>query len=146
MTDIDFYILDQEEPLARERLACRLAEKVYKLGRSVHIHTESLSASQQLDNLLWTFRDGSFVPHALAEQASEPPASSSAAPVTISHDHEPQQHTDVLINLAADVPLFFSRFDRVTEIVGQQDKAAGRERFRFYRDRGYPLKSHNISA
>jgi DNA polymerase-3 subunit chi len=145
MTDIDFYILDNDKPLAREQMACRLAEKIYRLGRKVHIHTASASDSQQLDELLWTFREGSFVPHALAGQgttiASEP-----LAPVIISHDDDPQQHSDVLINLAAKVPLFFSRFDRVTEIIGQQDKTAGRERFRFYRDRGYPLKSHTISA
>jgi len=139
MTDIDFYILDNDKPQGRELMACRLAEKIYKLGRKIHIHTESASDSKTLDELLWTFRDGSFVPHNIAGQATD-------AAVIIGHGDEPQQHNDVLINLATDVPLFFSRFERVTEIIGQQDKAAGRERFRFYRDRGYPLKSHPISA
>ena len=139
MTDIDFYILDNDKPQGRELMACRLAEKIYKLGRKIHIHTESASDSKTLDELLWTFRDGSFVPHNIAGQAAD-------AAVIIGHGDEPQQHSDVLINLASDVPLFFSRFERVTEIIGQQDKAAGRERFRFYRDRGYPLKSHPISA
>ena len=139
MTDIDFYILDNDKPQGRELMACRLAEKIYKLGRKIHIHTESASDSKTLDALLWTFRDGSFVPHNIAGQATD-------AAVIIGHGDEPQQHNDVLINLATDVPLFFSRFERVTEIIGQQDKAAGRERFRFYRDRGYPLKSHPISA
>jgi len=145
MTDIDFYILDNDKPQGRELMACRLAEKVYKLGRTVFIHTGSPGASQRLDDLLWTFREGSFVPHALAEPAPEQ-TSTPVAPIIISHAYEPQQHSDVLINLASDVPLFFSRFERVSEIIGQQDKAAGRERFRFYRDRGYPLKSHTISA
>ena len=141
MTDIDFYILDNDPPLGREKMACRLAEKIYKLGRTVFIHTDSATDSQKLDDLLWIFRDGSFVPHALAGQTAGMPA-----PVIISHDDKPHTHTDVLINLSTEVPLFFSRFDRVTEIIGQQDKATGRERFRFYRDRGYPLKSHNISV
>jgi len=146
MTDIDFYILDTDLPLGREKMACRLAEKVYRLGRSVFIHTASAADSRRLDDLLWTFRDGSFVPHAVTDQAAEAPEAESAAPVIISHDETPLYLSDVLINLSVEVPLFFSRFDRVTEIIGEQDKASGRERFRFYKDRGYPLKSHNISA
>jgi DNA polymerase-3 subunit chi len=140
MTDIDFYILTSEAPQAREIMACRLAEKVYKLGRPVHIHTSSSAESQALDQLLWTFRAGSFVPHAIADAGGGTPAE----PVVITHDVEPEQNTDVLINLGDTVPLYFSRFKRVSEIVSGRDRTAGRERFRFYRDRGYPLKSHNI--
>ena len=143
MTDIDFYILDNDMPLGRERMACRLAEKVYRLGRSVFIHTASATDSHRLDDLLWTFRDGSFVPHALAGQAMEP--SEAVTPVMIGHDENTPEFSDVLINLSSEVPLFFSRFERVTEIIGLLDKASGRERFRFYRDRGYPLKSHTIA-
>ena len=63
----------------------------------------------------------------------------------IGHDENTPEFSDVLINLSSEVPLFFSRFERVTEIIGLLDKASGRERFRFYRDRGYPLKSHTIA-
>ena len=140
MTDIDFYILASEAPHAREIMACRLAEKVYKLGRTVHIHTSSAADSQALDQLLWTFRAGSFVPHTLVANDQD----DMAAPVVIGHAIEPKQNTDVLINLGDSVPLFFSRFNRVSEIITDREKTAGRERFRFYRDRGYPLKSHKI--
>jgi DNA polymerase-3 subunit chi len=140
MTDIDFYILASEAPHAREIMACRLAEKVYKLGRTVHIHTSSAAESQALDQLLWTFRAGSFVPHTLAANDRD----DMATPVVIGHAIEPKQNTDVLINLGDSVPLFFSRFNRVSEIITDREKTAGRERFRFYRDRGYPLKSHKI--
>ena len=136
MTDIDFYILAGEAPRAREIMACRLAEKVYKLGR-----TGSAAESQALDQLLWTFRAGSFVPHTLADADHQ---SDAVAPVVISHAAEPEANTDVLINLGDTVPLFFSRFNRVSEIITDREKEAGRERFRFYRDRGYPLKSHNV--
>lgn len=141
MTDIDFYILAGEAPHARELMACRLAEKVYKLGRTVHIHTNSTSEAQALDQLLWTFRAGSFVPHSLADNNHE---SDATAPVVIGHTAETGTNADVLINLGDTVPLFFSRFNRVSEIITDQGKEAGRERFRFYRDRGYPLKSHNM--
>ena len=68
--------------------------------------------------------------------------------VTIGHDWEPEGECEVLINLDSDVPLFFSRFERVAEILDQdpQTRQKGRERYRFYRDRGYDLNTHEIDA
>ena len=56
------------------------------------------------------------------------------------------ENWDVMINLAPDVPGFFSRYARVAEVIDSDParREAGRERFRFYRDRGYELKTHNI--
>jgi DNA polymerase-3 subunit chi len=143
MTKVDFYILQQQHGEARARFACRLAEKAWQQGNKVYIHTESAEQSQRLDEMLWTFRAGSFVPHSLDEDAS-----ADASPIHIGHTGEPQHHDQVLINLAPEVPLFFSRFERVAELVDQSDecRTQGRERFRFYRDRGYPLDNHTINA
>ncbi len=140
MTHIDFYILASSQPQGRERLACRLAEKVYRLGHRLYIHTADPTQSQLLDELLWTFRPGSFVPHEL--QGGD------EAPVRIGHDAEKGEDAEVLINLAREVPLFFSRYERVAEIVdpSPEHRPPGRERFRFYRDRGYTLRTHDISA
>jgi len=142
MTRIDFYVLDQAEPQGRERFACRLAEKAYKLGNKVFIHTTDEQQAQAVDDLLWSFRAGSFVPH------SRRPEDAATAPVMIAAAGEPEQTTDVLINLADEVPLFFSRFLRVAEVVDGQDEVrrAGRERFKFYRERGYDLESHPIHS
>ncbi len=138
MTHVDFYILADDQPRERERLACRLAEKVYKLGHRLYIHTTGPAHTQLLDELLWTFRAGSFVPHEL--DAGE------AAPVHIGHDPDNPVPADVLINLDTEVPLFFSQYERVAEIVDQDPavRQAGRSRYRFYRDRGYTLKTHEI--
>lgn len=143
MTRVDFYILEQAQAEARARFACRLAEKAWQQGNRVYIHTGSAELSRRLDEMLWTFRAGSFVPHAL-DDATE----ADSVAVHIGHGEEPQHHDQVLINLAPDVPLFFSRFERVVEVVDQdaQARQQGRERFRFYRDRGYPLENHSISA
>ncbi len=142
MTDIDFYILNSDQPLAKELMACRLAEKVYKLGRNVQIHTHSAEQGDKINQLLWTFRSGSFVPHNLADQIENEQI---IEPVIISHGEALPHHTDVLINLTNEVPLIFSRFERVSEIIPANEKTSGRERFKFYRDRGYPLKSHKIN-
>jgi len=143
MTKVDFYILEQPHSEARARFACRLAEKAWQQGNRVYIHTDSAEQSQRLDELLWTFRAGSFVPHALDEATD-----ADATPIHIGHGSEPHHHDQVLINLAPEVPLFFSRFERVAEVVGHEEecRAQGRERFRFYRDRGYPLENHTITA
>jgi DNA polymerase-3 subunit chi len=139
VTRIDFYILRSDQPMERLRTACRIAEKAFLLGHDVHIHTADPALSQRMDELLWTFRDRSFVPH---EVEPEDPAQ---WPVTIGHAREPEPRA-VLINLAEAVPPFFGRFERVAEVVDAQPevKAAGRARYRFYRERGYPLHHHDL--
>ena len=142
MTQIDFYLLQPGAPGNRWMLACRLAEKAYQQGRRVHLQVDSEADARYMDQLLWTFRDGSFVPHGLAGQADP-----RRTPVIIGHGETAGDQQEVLINLAAEVPPFFSRFERVAETLDQEQASldAGRRRFRFYRDRGYPLQHHDIS-
>jgi DNA polymerase-3 subunit chi len=143
MTRIDFYILSQQHAEARQRFACRLAAKAWQQGHRVYIHTEGPEQSRRLDELLWTFNTDSFIPHSLDDDAA-----ADTVPVHIGHSGDPQHHDEVLINLAPEVPLFFSRFERVIELVDphEETRRQGRERFRFYRDRGYPLENHTINA
>jgi len=142
MTRVDFYILPSDTPRQRALLACRLAEKAYQQQLQVYIHAASDQDSRELDDLLWTFRQGSFIPHALAGVAE-----ADRPPVLIGHDSEPptDQH-EVLINAAHDIPDFFGRFERVTELVDQQPDRLqqARERYTFYRERGYELHSHKL--
>ena len=138
---VDFYILSDSAPDARERLSCRLAEKAYKMGHRVYVHAESPAQAQRLDELLWTFRDGSFVPHALGADRTDPP------PPILIGSGETADEADLLITLSPTVPPFFERFARVAEIVDQNEdsRRAGRERFRFYRERGLEPQSHSLS-
>ena len=140
MTRVDFYVLGSSSDNARLNFACRLTEKVFNLGQRVFIHNPSQTLSATLDELLWTFKAGAFVPHAVAEQAN-------GEPVVLSHATEPGEGDwDVLINMADEVPEFFSRYHRVAEVVDKETRRrdAGRERFRFYRERGYELHTHNV--
>lgn len=144
MTRIDFYIVDRPADDARLLLACRLAEKAVDQNYEVLINTATESESFRLDELLWTFSQGSFLPHRLL--GSTGPANEGEH-VLIGCGQEPGDvRSDLLINLAPGVPPFFSRFARVAEVVGAEDenKAAGRERFRYYRDRGYELQTHQV--
>jgi len=145
MTRVDFYILPDSTANGRELFACRLAEKIYRLGHTLYLHTESQQQAKKVDDLLWSYKQGSFLPHAIEGESQQ-----ASPPILIGHNDQtpsdPHSHSEVLINLAPTVPGFFSRFERVAELINQADelKAQGRERFKFYRDRGYPLESHKI--
>lgn len=138
MTRVDFYILSQADSAAREWLACRLTEKAWRLGHRIYVHSDSDTQGQRVDELLWRFRVDAFVPHSAA--ADRP------GPVHVGWGADPGDHHDVLINLALTVPAFYSRFERVTELVCQQAEvlAASRENWKFYQQRGYPLQSHRL--
>ncbi len=142
MTRIDFYIIDSEQHTSRSLLACRLAEKAYSLKNQIYIFTGDESQTKQVDDLLWTYRAGSFVPH--QQLATEGVLD---CPVVIGHAEAPEGLNQVLINLDTAVPMFFSRFERVVEIVNQDEsqRQQARERFKFYRDRGYDLHTHNLN-
>ena len=143
MTRVDFYIQDNADHLAQQRLACRIADKAFGKSNQVYVHTNDTQQSEQLDQLMWTFQDGSFLPHCLINSPE-----SAETPVLIGHDHEPEQKTDVLINLADEVPGFFSRFDRIVELVAgdESTREKARQRYKFYRDRGYAIETHNLAS
>lgn len=143
MTRVDFYLTQTSLRNQVLNTACRLAEKASRQGHHIFIHTDDETQAQQMNELLWTFRQTSFVPHALIEAGETPSANDK---IVIGHDHDPQFKHDVMINLAASIPDFFSRFERVAEIVSgdESQRSEARERFKFYRDRGYELSTHDI--
>lgn len=141
MTKIDFYVLKTADSANRQVFACRLAEKAYQQGHHVYIHTGSPEESQQINETLWSFRADSFVPHELHQHADH-----EDCPVLIGHDSNPPRLMDVLINLNPQQPLFFSQFERLAEIVDDNNdiKQSGRQRYQFYKQRGYQLDTHHI--
>lgn len=141
-TRVTFYVLEATDPTARLDFACRLAEKAYRLRHRVHAHLESSAMAREFDERLWTFRQGSFVPHEILGDA--PPES----PVTIGISTEPAGGGDVLINLGREVPAFYRRFARVTEIIdGTADgRQAGRTRHQHYRQAGLAPETRRIDG
>lgn len=141
MTRVDFYILQPGAAGNRYTLACRLAEKAVQQQRRVLISVTSDEELRHMDRLLWTWREQSFIPHGILGMVD-----TALNPVLINTGPDPEEEHDVLINLRAEIPDYFSRFERVAECIDQDEtqKAASRERYRFYRDHGYPLNSHQI--
>jgi DNA polymerase-3 subunit chi len=139
MAQVDFYVLDRVDEHARHTLACKLAEKAWRLENSIHIHTMSREDAERLDKLLWTFRDGSFVPHELV-------GGDTGAPVTIGYGSVNAEPRDLLITLCDDIPPFADSFPRVAELVTSEEtcRAKSRKRYASYRDQGHTLNTYKI--
>ena len=136
MTTIDFYT-HVEDRLA---VAARLAVKAVAAHGSVRVVTPDAATTDALDRLLWTTPATGFVPHCRMDSKV-----ASETPIWIDHRPDHAEPAAVLVNLCAEPPPFFSRFERLAEIVGVDDAQAGRDRYRFYRERGYELRAHDMS-
>ncbi len=145
MKQVDFYLISNRVTDARYKLASRLANKLQKMQQSCLVITDNPQATSELDRVMWSFNDSSFLAHdSLAELT---PASkvhigdhNSVSPIVLERQH------DVLINLSADVPMFNHHFERIAEIVEADDdaKASARKRYKSYQAEGFELKMHNI--
>jgi DNA polymerase III subunit chi len=138
MTRIDFHthVGDALE------YACRLLRKVHAAGQQVVV-TADAARLRALDERLWTFEALAFIPHCGLDSPQ-----AAHTPVIFATELERAPHHHVLLNLGPAVPPQFARFDRLLEVVGDapDELAAGRERYRFYRDRGYTLNTHRPGA
>ena len=139
MTQVDFYVVKSSGAEARLSVAARLAEKALGRGHRVFINCESRGQLDTLDDYLWRFKPSSFVPHC-------PASSDTEERVVLGFEDAPGSHNDVLINLAFAPPSFFARFERVAEVVTQDEDSlqALRDAWRHYKDRGYPLTKHDL--
>ena len=141
MTKADFYNLAGQTRHDQWFFTCRLAEQLQQKKRRVLIQVGSKEDAEELDRMLWEFRPDAFVPHALLNAEDAP----SDCPVSIGWQNDPGDHHDVMINLCPELPVFFSRFQRLAEVIVQEDAVLEYPRlhYRFLKDRGYPLKYHD---
>lgn len=141
---VDFYVLAADDAHARLTFACRIAEKVCLAGQRLYIWVEDAAALQALDELLWTFGDGSFVAHETYADAAQ----WQDTPVLLGQTAQPAGSFDVLLNLGATVPAAADTAARVVEIIdaNPQRRHTGRERFRHYRERGVEPATHHIGS
>ncbi|KVO10483.1 DNA polymerase III subunit chi [Burkholderia ubonensis] len=134
MTRIDFHT-NVGDSLA---YACRLLRKAYQAGQPVVVLAEP-ARLRALDERLWTFSPLDFIPHCGIDSWH-----AADTPIVLTAELDKAPHHQVLLNLGAAVPAQFARFERLLEVVGNEpaELNAGRERYRFYRDRGYALNNY----
>ena len=138
MTRIDFYTHVQD----KLPVAIHLIGKAWDRGLNVWVRVVNDTTATRLDQELWTHATEGFIPHCKSDHAlaKETPVIIDAAAMEPCTDQ-------VLINLHPERPEYFSRFERLIEIVSldDQDCKQARERFVFYRDRGFEIHSHDLS-
>jgi DNA polymerase-3 subunit chi len=139
MKNIFFYILAESEPSDQTTFACRLTEKVYKQGRNIYINTNDQAHAELVSQQLWSLRDDAFIPHQFA-------GSDDKAPISIGFGEQGAAYSDVIINLASSVPECFTQFQRILEIVVQDEAilASTRLNYKHYKDKGYPLEYQDM--
>ena len=133
MTRIDFHTNIPDKIV----YACRLVRKAYAANCRVVMLSKEPAQLAALDDALWTFSDQDFLPHVRLDDHL-----AARTPVILSDaDAAEFPHYEVLINLSSATPAQFARFERMIEIISldEEDRAAGRERYRYYQQRGYPL-------
>jgi DNA polymerase III subunit chi len=140
---VDFYVLSEDAPDARLRWACRLAEQASEQGSRVYLHTAGRAEAQQLDDLLWTYNDRSFLPHEIFEGGPVPHA---RVMVLLGDAAAPASHRQLVVNLTDAIPAELEQYERIAEIVDvdPERKRIARERYKQYRERGCTLQSHNV--
>ncbi len=139
MTSVDFYFNAAD----KLQVACRLAAKALAQGKRLLICAPQPETAQGIDRMLWTWPATGFVPHCRAEDALAP-----ETPVLIGAAADAAEGCDILLNLGAETPAAFERFERLLEVVARDDadRHAARERYRFYRERGYRVAHHDLAG
>jgi DNA polymerase-3 subunit chi len=137
MTEVMFYTNAADKLHA----ACQLSSKALSRKMRVMILTPEAQVTDKMSRMLWTASAVAFNPHCSSTDKLAP-----ITPIIVDHATAPVVHEEVLINLCNETPSYFSRFQRLVEIVTEDDddRARGRERYRFYRDRGYQITTHDL--
>lgn len=140
MAEVSFYILPSESLQERYLFACKLIEKAYRSGHFCYVLTDSAEQSRHLDDLLWTFRAGSFIPHQI--YTGEPPGFEKV--ILIGSLNAPENWQKTLFNLSSHYPDSGPQTERILEILDNSEttKAAGRNRYRQYQQSGMKITTH----
>jgi DNA polymerase-3 subunit chi len=140
---VTFYVVEDSAPAAQLMVACRITEKAWRTGSTVLIQHPDRVELGKLDVMLWTLgNEHSFIPHEIATAAPR----LNGTPVVLNTGTGPTEAVDVLINLTPQLPTHLELATRIIEIIDADPtrRAAGRERFKAYRERGFALEKHDL--
>lgn len=141
MTEIDFHFNTAD----KVSHACRLLRKAVA-GRGARVVVVADAPTlDALDLSLWTFSPVEFIAHCRGSGDAHALARS---PVVLAESGAAAlPHQQVLVNLGIELPAGFERFERLIDIVSNDDadRAAARKRWRHYADRGYAIRRHDLA-
>lgn len=133
---VDFYLLGSPR-LDAEKLACKLAMMAWERGHHIHVCTRD-DRTAAVDELMWTYPEGRFLPH-------EPATDTAVAPIRVGG--APPADADLVINLTPEPLAVSSQWRRLLEIVPHDpaDREASRTKFRAYRAHGLAPDTHEMN-
>jgi DNA polymerase-3 subunit chi len=142
MPEVAFYVLSSEDEQQRLLFVCKLVEKAYRSGSFCYVLTDTDAQAQKLDDLLWTFRRGSFIPHQV--YAGQLPTFENV--ILIGSLEPPEPWQKVIVNLSTQFPRHIEQAERILEILDDtpEIKAEGRQRYRRYQQLGLAIATHNV--
>lgn len=137
MPTTDFYLAVEENLESSYKLVCKLVDKAYQQKRGVFILANNEAEAKILDDLLWIFKDDGFIPHSLYGQSD--------AKIQIGYGVSSNTFNDIFLNLTPAVPEYYQQFQRILEIVPQDQKEIARKKYRFYKDNNCEVTTHDLS-
>ena len=137
MTRIDFYQLDSTRHRS-DRVVCQLCQKAYDNQQNTLLLTQNPEQTAYLDKQLWVFSDDSFVPHDTERVAGFD------TPILLNDKPQADCNRQLLINLTDEIPENFAQYERIIELVTDDNKQSARRHYSFYKERGYPLNHYNL--
>jgi DNA polymerase III subunit chi len=142
MAEVSFYILPSESIQERYGFACKLIEKAYRSGSFCYVLTDNVEQSQKIDDLLWTFRAGSFIPHQI--YTGKLPDIEKV--ILIGSLDAPENWQKTVVNLSSHCPKEFDKIERILEILDNSEatKEPGRNRYRQYQQAGIKVATHKM--
>ncbi len=142
MPKISFYLLPSASLKERLLFACKLLEKAFRHRQACYVLTDTEKQAEMLDQMLWTFRAGSFIPHQI--YAGTPPHPANA--VVIGTTPAPKGWGQILVNLSSRPPETLDDHEKILEILDNDDtsKQLGRQRYRFYQQSGFDITTHKL--
>lgn len=138
MTQIFFY----HGAADRIAAACALLAGAYAKKKPMLVFASEKEVAHSVDRMLWTHPALSFVPHCSGDSPL-----ATETPIVITDNLESPPQDERLMNLSREIPPGFARFQSLIEVVGQEegDRAAARDRVKFYKDRGYEVRYFDLS-
>lgn len=138
---VDFYLVANQGTDPQGQFACRLLEKAYKRHHRVYVHCIDQQHCHRFDDLLWTFKDESFIPHHILGEGPTPPP-----PIQLGYEAA-LPHRDIVLSLQNAIVDFYQQFHRIIEVITDDanDKAQGRERYRYYQQQGATIQFHDMT-
>ena len=138
-----FYILDSDDDI--NYCTCKIIKKFYEEGKKILVSSKNSILIDDLNKLLWTFEQLSFIPHSTSKDYD------SLTPVLFietgyKNDSIIKKDYNIFINLDDEVKTDYYNYEIVIELVSgnEHQKNLAREKYLYYKNNRLNVKHENL--